>query len=117
MSRTPIEIFSERLKTARELCDFNQGELAKRSGLQVSAISHFETNKRKPSFENLRKLADALNVTTDYLLGRVDDPHDLGTADRLHRHIDKLTQEDKDFAEDMLKSLAERAESRRRKED
>ena len=40
---------------------------------QASAISHFETGTRKPSFDNLRRLADALDVTTDYLLGRVKD--------------------------------------------
>ncbi|MFZ3324999.1 MAG: helix-turn-helix transcriptional regulator [Methylocella sp.] len=28
--------------------------------MQASAISHFENDNRKPSFDNLRRLADAL---------------------------------------------------------
>lgn len=109
------EIFLKRLKTARDLRDLSQSELAARSGLQASAISHFETGGRKPSFDNLKRLADALDVTTDFLLGRVDDPNALGAADRLHRHIDQLSVSDKEFAEDMLEKLAERSKLRREK--
>jgi transcriptional regulator with XRE-family HTH domain len=46
-----------------------QGDLATRASLPVSAISHFEIGDRKPSLDNFRRLADALNVTADYLLG------------------------------------------------
>ena len=64
--------FPGRLKEARDLRGLSQAELAGRSGLQPSAVSHFETGGRKPSFDNLMLLADALQVTTDYLLGRTD---------------------------------------------
>ena len=40
---------------------------AARTGLQPSAISHFEGGARKPSFEHLRRLAPALEVATDFL--------------------------------------------------
>jgi transcriptional regulator with XRE-family HTH domain len=66
--------FSERLRTERERKGLSQADLAGRSGLQPSAISHFETGNRDPSFDNLRKLADALSVTVDYLLGRTEEP-------------------------------------------
>lgn len=78
--------------------------MAGRAGLQASAISHFETGTRKPSFDNLRRLADALDITTDYLLGRV--------ADALHRDIDRLTAADRDIAESFLKMLAEKGRER-----
>lgn len=40
----PIEkIFSDRLRAAREVRGLTQAELGKLSGLQPSAISHFET--------------------------------------------------------------------------
>lgn len=64
--------FPIRLKEARDLRELSQVELAGRAGLQPSAVSHFETGGRKPSFNNLMLLADALQVTTDYLLGRTD---------------------------------------------
>lgn len=100
------DTFPKRLRAARERRDLNQADLSHRSGLQASAISHFETGTRKPSFDNLRRLADALEVTTDYLLGRVDDFLATGGADRMHRHLDRLSSEDRDVAEKMLEFLA-----------
>ncbi len=105
-------LFPQRLRAARELRNLNQGQLAHQSGLQSSAISHFETGTRKPSFDNLKRLADALNVTTDYLLGRVDDPVGLSGADRIHRHIKQLRGSDRETAEDMIEMLAKRAKER-----
>ncbi len=58
------------LKNCRQEKNLNQTELAQKTSLQPSAISHFESGSRKPSFDNLIKLADALEVTTDYLLDR-----------------------------------------------
>jgi transcriptional regulator with XRE-family HTH domain len=115
-SRRPTEVFPDRLRTAREHRQLNQSELAKRSGLQASAISHFETGTRKPSFDNLRRLADALDVTTDYLLGRVKDFDALAGADKLHRHYSRLSSDDRDVAEKMVELLAQRAATRARKE-
>ena len=113
-STTPSHVFCKRLRAARELCELNQGQLAHRSKLQASAVSHFETGARKPSFDNLKRLADALNVTTDYLLGRVDDPAGLAGAERIHRHLGQLTGSDRKTAEDMIEMLAKRAEQRNR---
>lgn len=107
-STRPSEIFSVRLRSAREKRDLNQGELAKRAGLQPSAVSHFETGSRKPSFDNLRRLADALKVSTDYLLGRVSEEESLAGADTIFRHLDRLTSEDRDMAENFLEFLAEK---------
>ena len=106
------EAFLARLRTAREKRGLSQGDLANRAGLQASAISHFETGTRKPSFDNLRRLADALDVTTDYLLGRVTDDQALAGADKLHRHLDRLTTDDRDIAENFLKMLADKAKDR-----
>lgn len=110
MSKDLSQSFSGRLKAARELRGITQYELAGEAGLQPSAVSHFETGSRKPSFDNLRRLADALEVTIDYLLGRVDDFKGVGPrTDRLHRHIEKLSDSDRQIAEEILKSLAKRS--------
>src|SRR5262249_5961645 len=116
-SSKPSDVFPERLRAAREKRGLSQGDLATRAGLQASAISHFETGTRKPSFDNLRRLADALDVTTDYLLGRVTDDQALAGADRLHRHLDRLTSEDREMAEDILELLAKKAKEREKKGD
>lgn len=102
------DAFPDRLKAARELRHLSQAALAERAGLPPTSISHFEGGTRKPSFDNLRLLADALNVTADYLLGRVAEPEGVGVADTLARHAKNLTAENLDLAEEMLKILAAR---------
>ncbi|MCA1358725.1 helix-turn-helix transcriptional regulator [Bradyrhizobium sp. IC3069] len=103
----PSAVFPDRLKSARDLRGLNQDQLAKRSGLQGSAISHFETGTRKPSFDNLRRLADALGVTTDYLLGRSDDPEGYAVpSDPLYRDVQRLNKKNRDLASQIIRSLA-----------
>lgn len=114
-SSRSLATFPDRLREARERRRLNQGELAERAGLQASAISHFETGTRKPSFDNLRRLSDALEVTTDYLLGRVDRPEALAGADRLHRDIERLSAADRTIAEGIIRQLAERNKAKQRK--
>jgi transcriptional regulator with XRE-family HTH domain len=105
------------MKAARELRGLSQGEVASRSGLQASAISHFETGNRKPSFDNLRRLAQALDVTTDYLIGRVDEIGGSGSADRLYRHIQQLQTGDREFIEDWVKRRTAHAKDKPGKSD
>ena len=47
-----------------------QADLGARAGLAAAAVSHFETGQRSPSIESLARLADALDTSTDALLGR-----------------------------------------------
>jgi transcriptional regulator with XRE-family HTH domain len=105
-------VFPDRLRCAREYRGLTQGELAERAGLQPSAISHFETGTRKPSFDNLRLLADTLDVATDYLLGRVVEFKELAGADRLHRHYSELQDTDRKFADELITLLASKAAAR-----
>ena len=86
----------------------DQSALAEKSGLPPSSISHFEAGSRKPSFENLRRLANALEVTADYLLGRVDDPEAYADADPLYRDFKNLSSDDREIAQSFMKSLADR---------
>jgi transcriptional regulator with XRE-family HTH domain len=65
-----MSIFSRRLSTARKIRRLSQDDLARKTRLKQSAISQFETGRRSPSFHNLRRLADALDVNGDYLMGR-----------------------------------------------
>ena len=106
----PSEIFAERLREARRIRDLDQAELARRARLPASSISHFEKGSRKPSFENLRRLATALSVTTDFLLGRVAEPDAYAGADQLYRDVQNLSARDREIAEGFLKMLAEKQE-------
>ena len=108
--QSPDDLFRARLRTVREkLRGISQVELAKAMGLPSTSIAHFERGTRKPSFDNLRKLAAALNVSTDYLLGRVDAPHGATPADTLSRYGAELSARDLALAENILRLLVERA--------
>ena len=63
------DTFGRRLLYARTRRDLAAVQLAKRTGIHVTQISHFESDRREPSAGNIRKLALALDITADYLLG------------------------------------------------
>ena len=86
----------------------SQSDLAIRAGLPPSSIAHFETASRKPSFDTLHKIANALEVTADYLLGLTDEPSLAESGDPLYRDIGKLSDNDREIAKDFLKMLADR---------
>ena len=114
MRAPPSEIFKERLRAARELREMKQSELAARAKLPPSSIAHFEAGSRKPSFDNLKRLANALEVTTDYLLGRVNEPGLAEAGDPLYRDIGKLTDRDREIAKEFLEMLAKKAAAKRK---
>ena len=105
--------FQDRLRAARQLRNLSQSELAEKADLQPSAVSHFETGRRSPSFDNLKALSEALQVTTDYLLGRVAEPGMMGAVtDKLFRHAENMSSDDLDtltgFAEMLTKKAAQK---------
>ncbi|NHM27964.1 helix-turn-helix transcriptional regulator [Desulfofundulus sp. TPOSR] len=67
-------MFSERLKEARKKKNLLQKELATLLGVSRTTVTSWENGTRVPEFETLRRIADVLEVSVDYLLGRTDDP-------------------------------------------
>lgn len=105
---SPSDLFRNRLRKARDLRGWSQADLAGKAGMPPSSIAHFETGARKPSFDSLRRLANALEITTDYLLGRVEEPDLAQAGDPLFRDYGKLSGSDREIAKDFFKMLAER---------
>jgi len=97
--------FGERLIAARNARDLSQTELAQKAGLQPAAIGHFERDRRKPSFANVRALAKALNVSSDYLLGRSSEMKGATTA---FRGEEQLSAADRDHIQMMIDLMAKR---------
>lgn len=71
-------ITGERIRNIREDKDILQQELADAVGINVSVLSRIEKGTRQLRDDELVKIADKLNVSVDYLLGRTDEPG--GTA-------------------------------------
>lgn len=64
--------FGDRLKQLRKDFGLTQLDLSKKIGIVRSAISNYETNRTMPDPTTLNQLAQLFDVSTDYLLGRVD---------------------------------------------
>lgn len=62
-------IFSQQFEKAMIKRNISPTELVRKSGVQRSQIYRYLTAEIVPTTNNIRKLAAALNVTTDYLLG------------------------------------------------
>jgi transcriptional regulator with XRE-family HTH domain len=58
-----------RIAEIREHAGYTQSSLARAVGTSQSAISQIEAGERNPSYEMLRQIADALGVSTPYLVG------------------------------------------------
>lgn len=63
-----------RIKALREKENISQKELAKNLGVSSSTIAMYETGKRNPDSDMLKRIGDYFNVSVDYLLGRTDSP-------------------------------------------
>jgi len=75
-----LPIFQERLLLSRRRAGVSQGELAKRTAMYASDISKMERGRMLPTAPRLRRLAEALGVSADYLLGLTNDPPVAGAA-------------------------------------
>jgi len=70
--------FADRFSLLRALFGYSDpisaADFAQKFGLKRRIIFNYEKGEAKPSFNILIKLADYFCVSTDYLIGRSDDP-------------------------------------------
>jgi len=65
--------FSKLLKEERKAKGLTQREMAEKLSITLRAYQNYEAlgkDRREPGFALLTNIADILEVTTDYLLGR-----------------------------------------------
>lgn len=69
-------IFAERVKEARKKAGLSQAELAEKLGVGQNTVSNYENATGEkgsaPKLETAAKIADILNVSLDWLVGRDD---------------------------------------------
>lgn len=85
------------LREIRNRQKLSMKSLGNEIGVSESTISLYETGKRQPDNDTLKKLCDYFNVSADYLLGRTDvpyvDPYALTSKD------------DRDIAKDLTRMM------------
>lgn len=103
--------FSERLKDLRKQAGLTQVDVAEKLGISQPAYASWERGVKKPTQENLVKIAQILNVSIDYLVGNSDEKSDeLDNIELLFRMNSKgLTEEEKEiFKKELIEFMEER---------
>ena len=69
-----MQTFSDRLIALRKERGLTQDDLAQIIHKKRSTVSGYETELKEPDFDVVCFLANYFGVSTDYLLGRTDEP-------------------------------------------
>ena len=83
--------FAKRLRTYRDYMCETREELGKAIGATVSAIRTWEDGRHNCSFDDLLRIAEHYDITTDYLLGFTPDDEPANAK----RKQDPLSSEDR----------------------
>lgn len=104
--------FGRKLAFLRKKRRLTQSQLSSLLDVQPSVISRWEIGAAKPHFDFIVKLASALEVTFDELLGEGEDSRRATTFDiqnrrlkELAREVDRLGSQDQDAICHLMDSL------------
>lgn len=67
-------MYFQRLRDLREDKDLKQAEIAQMLGIKQTVYSRYERGFQNIPLEHLLRLADFYNVSTDYILGKTNNP-------------------------------------------
>lgn len=100
------EYFYENLKLAREQKGLSQKDVAEKIGVAKSTYSLYESGNREPNVQTIKKIANALDVSADELLGIDTEPITLAA----HFEGDEYTEDELDE----IRQFAEFVKNRRK---
>lgn len=107
--------FSERLKNLRKQAHLTQVDVAEKLGISQPAYASWERGTKKPTQDNLVKIAQILNTSVDYLVGNSDGKKEdeLDNVEFLFRMNSKgLTEKEKEiFKRELIEFMEERKKS------
>jgi transcriptional regulator with XRE-family HTH domain len=69
-----VQILATRVKQRREHLGLSQTALADQTGIPIPNLNRIEHGRQSIYIQRLVDLAEALQVSTDYLVGLADDP-------------------------------------------
>ena len=103
--------FSERLKNLRKQAHLTQVDVAEKLGISQPAYASWERGVKKPTQENLVKIAKLFNASIDTLVSNdKTDDIDLSEVELLFRTTsDGMSNEEKEvFKQELLQFMKER---------
>lgn len=93
--------FGDNMMLLRKKKKLSQSALGKMIGTSGDVIGRYERGDITPSIDVVSKIADALEVSVDYLIGKTNLLLDKDAVDRLVR-ISELNEDNKDFILNMI---------------
>lgn len=69
-----MSTFSQRLTSLRESMNYSKTKLAHIIGVSLSTYANWEYGYNDPDMDTIVKLANVLNTSTDYLMGKTENP-------------------------------------------
>lgn len=100
-----------RINRIRKEHKIPQTELADKVGIHANVLGRYEREEATPSVEIAAKIANALGVSLDYLVGNTDVELDKNILDKVIA-IQKLPEEDKSHIMYSLDGLIQHAKTR-----
>ena len=82
-----VKDIGNRIAEIRRLRGLNQDELAELATLSRISIARYETGKIEPGAKALGRIADALEISTDVLLGRSEEDMQQDIKEKLMKNI------------------------------
>ena len=99
--------FGNRLLEARKKKGISQEEMAERLGTKGPVVGRYERDEMKPSIEAAAKMANILNVSLDFLVGKTDIDLDNAMIKRIQL-VSKLPDKEKEHVFLFLDSFIDR---------
>lgn len=90
-----MDSFSKRLKTCREKLKaensiWTQGYVAKKLNVARTTYTAYENGTKTPPLDTVNRIANLFNVSSDFLLGRTENPYQLDDL-AAHRSDDPMS--------------------------
>lgn len=89
----PGQTIGERIAWARERAGLNKNRFARELGTSWQHVDHWEKGRTEPSLASMRRIAELLGVSVDFLLGVRDEPG-AGEPRALERFLAELAPTD-----------------------
>lgn len=92
-----MESIGERITKARRYLGMNQKELCEKAEINEATLSRYENGLREPKAATLSKLAEILQVSTDYLLGITDIRNYKTLQDDMNKDVESIYENTKEM--------------------
>jgi len=112
-----LDKLTQRIRNKMDQLGLNQAQLAKKAGITAAAITQILKKERTPSTTVVIKLAKALDVSVDFLVGQANnsalaDILQQPESQNFYQSFSDLSQSDKSQVLDMINFLKNKKEKK-----